>query len=139
MEDYIASSLADRRFALTLIGLFGTLALVLAAVGLYGVMSYAVLQRTPEIGVRAALGADARSILGSVLRRAATQLAIGVAAGLALVVVVDRVIGGNFTTESGLVVIPATALFMTVVGIIAAAGPARQGLRIEPTEALRSE
>jgi predicted permease len=113
--------------------------LLLSAAGMYALMSFTVSQRRREIGVRAALGAGAGNILRSVLRRAATQLAIGLGAGLALVVVVDAVIGGNFMSEAGRVVLPATALFMTVVGIIAAAGPARKGLRIQPTEALRSE
>jgi ABC-type antimicrobial peptide transport system permease subunit len=124
--------------ALALVLAIGSV-LLLSAAGMYALMSFTVSQRRREIGVRAALGADARRILGSVLRRAAMQLAIGVAAGLTLVVVVDRVAGGQFTTTSGLIVIPATAIFMSIVGIIAAAGPARQGLRIQPTEALRSE
>jgi putative ABC transport system permease protein len=142
VESLDASYAAKRRewkmTALALVLAIGSV-LLLSAAGMYALMSFTVSQRRREIGVRAALGADARRILGSVLRRAAMQLAIGVAAGLTLVVVVDRVAGGQFTTTSGLVVIPATAIFMSIVGIIAAAGPARQGLRIQPTEALRSE
>jgi ABC-type antimicrobial peptide transport system permease subunit len=106
---------------------------------MYALMSFTVSQRRREIGVRAALGADARRILGSILARAVRQLAMGVVGGLGLVVVVDRAVGGNFMTEGGLVLIPATALFMVIVGMLAAAGPARYGLRIQPTEALRSE
>ena len=113
--------------------------LLLSAAGVYALMSFTVSQRRREIGVRSALGADARHILTGVLARAARQLGIGVVAGLALVVVVDRLLGGELMSRTGLLVIPATALFMAVIGMIAAAGPARHGLRIQPTEALRSE
>jgi putative ABC transport system permease protein len=102
-------------------------------------MSLTVSQRRREIGVRAALGGRARHILMSVLARAALQLGMGVMIGLVLVVVADRLTGGELMSRTGLVVIPATALFMVAIGMIAAAGPARHGLRIQPTEALRSE
>jgi hypothetical protein len=113
--------------------------LLLSGAGMYALMSFTVSQRRREIGVRAALGADARRLLASVLSRAARQLAMGVVGGLGLVVIVDRVAGGNFMKEGGMLLVPATAIFMVLVGVIAAAGPARYGLRIQPTEALRSE
>ena len=113
--------------------------LLLSAAGMYAMMSFTVSQRRREIGVRSALGGSARQILMSVLARAALQLAVGVVAGLALVVVADRLTGGELMFRTGPLIIPATALFMVVVGLIAAAGPARHGLRIQPTEALRSE
>jgi ABC-type antimicrobial peptide transport system permease subunit len=74
-----------------------------------------------------------------VLARAALQLGTGVMTGLALVVVVDRLTGRQLTARAGMLIIPVTALFMVAVGMIAAAAPARYGLRIQPTEALRSE
>jgi putative ABC transport system permease protein len=113
--------------------------LLLSAAGMYALMSFTVSQRRREIGVRAALGAGAHQILTAVLARAAKQLALGVGTGLALVVVVDRVLGGEFMSSTGLLIIPATVVFMVIVEMIAAAGPVRHGLRIQPTEALRSE
>ena len=113
--------------------------LLLSAAGMYAMMSFTVSQRRREIGVRSALGGSAGRILLGVLARAALQLAVGVVVGLALVVVGDRLTGGELMFRAGPLIIPATALFMVVVGMIAAAGPARHGLRIQPTEALRSE
>jgi ABC-type antimicrobial peptide transport system permease subunit len=106
---------------------------------MYAMMSFTVSQRRREIGVRAALGGGARQILTAVLARAALQLGAGVMAGLALVVVADRLAVGVLISRAGLLIIPVTALFMVAVGMIAAAAPARHGLRIHPTEALRSE
>ena len=85
------------------------------------------------------IGAPARRILGSVLARATRQLAIGVALGLAAAVWVDQLTGGALMEGNGLLLIPATAAFMLLVGLLAAGGPARRGLRIQPTEALRAE
>ena len=113
--------------------------LLLSAAGMYAMMSFTVSQRRREIGVRSALGGSARHILTSVLARAALQLGLGVVAGLALVVVADRLTGGELMSRTGLLIIPVTASLMVVVGMIAAAGPARHGLRIQPTEALRAE
>jgi len=110
------------------VGLVVGSVLLLSAAGMYAMMSFTVSQRRREIGVRSALGGSARQILMSVLARAAL-----------LVVVADRLTGGELMFRTGPLIIPATALFMVVVGLIAAAGPARHGLRIQPTEALRSE
>ena len=113
--------------------------LLLSAAGMYAMMSFTVSQRRREIGVRSALGGGARHILMGVLGRAALQLGIGVVAGLALVIVADGLTGNNLMSRAGLLIIPVTASFMVVVGMLAAAGPARHGLRIQPTEALRAE
>ncbi|HEV2130798.1 MAG TPA: FtsX-like permease family protein, partial [Longimicrobiaceae bacterium] len=102
-------------------------------------MSFTVNQRKREIGIRSALGAPARRILSSVLARATRQLALGVAVGLAAAVALDRLSGGALMEGTGLLLVPGTALFMLVVGVLAAGGPARRGLRIQPTEALRAE
>ena len=113
--------------------------LLLSAAGIHALMSFTVNQRRREIGIRSALGASARLILTSVLARAARQLSVGVVVGLVVAVALDRLAGGEMLEGAGLLTVPATAVFMVVVGLIAAAGPARRGLRVEPTEALRAE
>ena len=111
---------------------------LLSAAGIHALMSFTINQRRREIGVRAALGADARRILSGVLARAARQLALGIMVGLALALVFDQYTGGEFMGGQGAIVVPVVATFMLLVGLIAAAGPARRGLRVQPTEALRS-
>ena len=86
-----------------------------------------------------ALGASTRLILTSILARAMRQLAIGVGLGLAAAVALDWASGGELMVGTGLMLVPATAAFMLVVGLLAAAGPARRGLNVQPTEALRAE
>ena len=113
--------------------------LLLSAAGIHALMSFTVNQRRREIGVRAALGAGARQILTSVLARATRQLGVGVGVGLVLAFALDRVTGGDLLNDKGPVVVPAVALCMLVVGLLAAAGPARRGLRVQPTEALRAD
>ncbi len=113
--------------------------LLLSAAGIHALMTFTVNQRRREIGVRAALGAPARRILAGVLARAARQLALGVGVGLAAAVALDVASGGVLLDGGGVLLVPATAAFMLVVGLLAAAGPARRGLRVEPTEALRTE
>ena len=113
--------------------------LLLSAAGIHALMSFTVNQRRREIGIRTALGAPARRILTSVLARAGRQLALGVGLGLAGAVGLDHATGGTMMDGAGLVVVPATAAFMLLVGILAAVGPARSGLRVQPTEALRAE
>lgn len=117
-----------------------TLAIVaLSAAGIYALMSFTVAQRRREIGIRSALGADARQILRGIFARALVQLVIGAACGLVLAALFESTSGGEFMGGNGVVVLPLVAAFMTVVGLLAALGPARRGLRIHPTEALRAE
>jgi putative ABC transport system permease protein len=113
--------------------------LLLSAAGIHALMSFTVNQRRREIGIRSALGASARRILASVLARAMRQLAVGVGVGLTMAVGLDLAAGGELMAGTGLLLVPGTAAFMLVVGLLAAAGPARRGLRVQPTEALRAE
>src|SRR5262249_32512335 len=91
LENVVATSLAQRRFTLTLMLLFGAVALLLAAVGIYGVMSYTVAQRTQELGIRVALGARPVTLIGMVLREGMTLVGIGLALGAAASLALGRV------------------------------------------------
>jgi putative ABC transport system permease protein len=129
--------------------IFGNLALgivvavasvvLLSAAGIHALIAFTVNKRHREIGIRAALGASARRILAGVLARAARQLALGAAVGLALALVLDRASGGVLLSGMAPVLIPAAAGLALLIGVFAAAGPARQALRVEPTEAMRTE
>jgi predicted permease len=134
-EDY---TLAAARLALVVALITGSV-LLLSAAGIHALMSFTVNQRRREIGIRSALGASARGILASVLARAVRQLALGVGVGLTMAIGLDLAAGGVLMGGTGLLVVPATAAFMLIVGLLAAAGPARRGLRVQPTEALRAE
>jgi putative ABC transport system permease protein len=114
-------------------------ALLLSAAGIYAMMSFTVSQRRKEIGIRAALGADARQLLGNIFTKAALQLTSGVAVGIVLALLIDRASDGEMLGPLALGLVPITALLMVLVGLFASLGPARRGLRIQPTEALRAE
>jgi hypothetical protein len=113
--------------------------LLLSLAGLYALMSFTILARRREIGIRSALGAPSHRIVGRVLYRAMVQLAIGIVVGLALTGLLDRLLGGELLSGRAPLLLPAVAVLMSAVGVLAAWGPARQGLRIQPTEALKSE
>jgi ABC-type antimicrobial peptide transport system permease subunit len=113
--------------------------LLLSAAGIYAMMSFTVSQRRKEIGIRAAMGADAGQLLRSIFTKAALQLAAGVVVGIVLALMIDRASDGELLGTFGRGLLPVTAVVMTIVGLFATIGPARRGLRIQPSEALRAE
>jgi putative ABC transport system permease protein len=113
--------------------------LLQSAAGLYALMSFAVAHRRREIGIRAALGANPRRILAGIFGRAFWQLGAGVVAGSSVAFAVNSLTDGELTGEVGPILLPIVAALMMFVGLLAAIVPARRGLRIQPTEALREE
>ncbi len=141
MDDYIASFLADRSFTLTLIGLFGSLALLLAAVGIYGVVSYTVGLRTHEVGIRMALGAQRLAILKLILRDVILLLVCGLAVGFLASLVLTRFLAHMLfqVRPSNAVTSSSVALILACVVLLAGYIPARRAAGIDPAEALRSD
>jgi len=120
---------------------FGALALCLAAVGLYGLLSYAVAQRTHEIGVRKALGAADRRVIRMVLGDALAMTAAGVLIGIGLALVAGKAIAAQLYQVSPRdpVVFVVCALVLLIVAIVACAAPMRRALRVDPIVALRAD
>jgi predicted permease len=141
MDEIISDSLAARRFSMILLGIFAAIALLLSSVGIYGVISYLVGQRTQEIGIRVALGARRWDVLSLVLGHSAKMAALGVlfgvAASLALTRLMDKMLYGVSATDPATFLAVATGL--TCVAIAASYIPARRALRVDPTVALRYE
>jgi len=120
-------------------GLITLSLLLLSATGLYALMSFTVTQRRREIGIRVALGANAHRLLATIFSRALGQLAIGIVLGVAIAALIDTESGGELTGGAGLGMLAPVAVFVLMVGLIAAAGPARRGLSIQPSEALKEQ
>jgi putative ABC transport system permease protein len=141
MEQLLADSYAPRRFQTWLFGLFAAVALVIATVGIYGVISYAASQRTHEIGIRMALGAQASDVLRMVVSQGMRLALIGVAMGLAAALILTRVMKNLLFNVSA--TDPATfaliALLLVVVALIASYIPARRAAKVDPMVALRHE
>jgi predicted permease len=111
----------------------------LSSAGMYALMSFTVSRRRREIGIRAALGADRNRLLVGIFARAMGQLGAGAAAGLLGAIALDQVIEEEMFKGQGAVLLPIVLVTMVIVGVLAAVGPARRGLSIQPTEALREE
>ncbi|HXD34187.1 MAG TPA: ABC transporter permease [Pyrinomonadaceae bacterium] len=141
MNEVAASSFAARSFNMLLLAIFAGLALVLAAVGIYGVMSYAVTQRTQEIGIRMALGARSPDVLRLILRTGMTMTLIGVVIGVAGAFALTRVMSTLLfgVTPTDKLTFAAVSLVLIIVALLACYLPARRATKVDPMVALRYE
>ena len=140
-EEHLARSLTNEHLFASLSTAFGALATLLAAVGLYGVMAYAVARRTREIGIRIALGARTSQVAGPVLREAAVLVVIGLGVGLGAAWWLSRYVESQLyaVAPHDPLTLTACAVALTTVAGLAAWVPARRATRIDPLAALRSE
>jgi predicted permease len=141
MQQHVDKSLLLPRISALLLGIFGAVGLTLAAIGLYGVMSYSVRCRTREIGIRMALGAKPRKVLKMILRQGLTLTAIGLAIGLAIALVVGRFASSVLygTSGSDLLTFAVVSVVLLATAAVAVLIPALRAAHVEPTVALRYE
>ncbi len=141
MSDLVSASLAPRRFVVTLLGIFAGLALLMAVIGLYGVISYSVTQRTQEIGIRMALGAHPAGVLSLVIGQGLQLAGIGAAIGLAASLIFSRLLKNQLFQVSAFdpLTFTATALILMAAALLATYIPARRATRVDPMDALRHE
>jgi putative ABC transport system permease protein len=139
LEEVISNSLSQRRFNSLLLVIFGALAGLLAAVGIYGVIAYSVTQRTNEIGIRLALGAQQRDvlkmILGQGIKLTLVGIAIGMIAALALTRILSSLLYGVSATDP--LTFLGIPLLLTIVALLASYLPARRATKVDPCVALR--
>jgi ABC-type antimicrobial peptide transport system permease subunit len=141
LDAMVAASVADRRLLLVLVAAFAGLALILAASGIYSVLSQAVAQRTSEIGIRMALGADARTVVRLMLRSALSSVLIGAAIGIAGAIAAMRLLESFLFEVRPLdpAAFAAASVLLVAIALVAAYVPARRATRIDPLRALRAQ
>ena len=141
LEEIMAESLARQRFAMTLLTIFSTVALIIAAVGIYGVMAYNVVQRTGEFGIRMALGAQQRDVLRLVLTQGGKLIGLGLAIGLLATLGASRAMGSMLFNTSAYdpVTLASITLLLGAVALVACFFPANRATKVNPIEALRTE
>ena len=137
----VDDSLSQPRFSMLLLGSFGMLALLLASIGMYGVISYSVMQRTQEIGIRMALGAERRNVFGMVLGQGARLAGLGIAIGLAAALGVTRTMASFLygVQPTDPLTFAAVSLLLVGIALLACYIPARRAMRVDPMVALRYE
>jgi ABC-type antimicrobial peptide transport system permease subunit len=141
MEELISLSVAEQRFQMLLLTLFAAVAVALAAIGIFGVLSYGVNQRMNELGIRIALGAPPRRIMGLVLRQAGVLIAGGVVLGLAGALALTRLVANLLfhVQANDWATYAAAVAMLAAAGVAAAMIPALRGSRVDPIVALRYE
>jgi ABC-type antimicrobial peptide transport system permease subunit len=141
MDDIVARQMAPQRLLATLLAGFAGLALVLAATGVYGVTAYVTRQRTREVGIRIALGAQRADVLVSLLRESVTLVVVGVVVGLALTIPLGRLMRGVLTdvAPSDPTALAGAALVLLIATLVACVIPASRATRISPVRALRGD
>ncbi len=141
MDNLVSASLAPRQFSMRLLGIFGAMALFLAALGLYGVISYSVAQRTREIGIRVALGASTSSVIGQVVAQGLRLAGTGVGLGIAGAMLCSRFLASQLfgVTPFDPLTLSAMAAALLVAAFVASYFPALRAARVNPVTALRNE
>ena len=141
LSDATNNSLFAQHVAASLLGVVGGISLLLAAIGLYSVMSYAVSQRTQEMGIRMALGAQAKDVLTLVLKESLLLIVPGLLAGSIITLAAARVVGGMLVNVSAAdpLTFASAAVFLALVAALATYLPALRATRVDPVVALRSE
>jgi putative ABC transport system permease protein len=141
LDQVVSESIARERFTTWIVGLFAALALIIAAIGVYGVVTYSVSRRTQEIGVRVALGATRREVTWLVLREALQLVGVGLLAGLGLSLLAGRAVAALLfqTPPTDAVTCVTVIVVLASVGLLASVVPVRRALAVEPVVALRTE
>jgi putative ABC transport system permease protein len=141
MQDVVSESVGERRLTMILLAVFAVAALVIAAVGIYGVIAYGVTQRTQEIGIRMALGAQRRDVLRMVVGQALLLALAGIALGSAGALLVTRLMAGLLfeVRPQDPMTLVAVAAVLGIVAVAASYVPGRRATRVDPVVALRAE